>query len=261
MSITKLEKADVLELTLKHLQELRRQKVSSNQGMKGQLTTEAIKKHFNSGYKACAAEVGRYLESMPMPKSNLASSSYHDSKPINVNAGFGSNLMAHLGKHLQLVEMGSSFLPFPQSTQQHTTQPLSVNTYFCNNDLSKTMPHLPTPSSTYRNPCHPASVVPTIAVNSHFNTGLTTTAGRTLSSSSDCGYSSGRDSVSPHSSLASTALSPISSRGEIDCSPASPKINVEDLDEEDSVAVDMTNQNPLNLVQRPTSSESVWRPF
>merc|ERR1711944_206751 len=43
-SITKLEKADVLELTLKHLQELRRQKVSSNQGMKGHLTTEAIKK-------------------------------------------------------------------------------------------------------------------------------------------------------------------------------------------------------------------------
>ena len=67
--------------------------------------------------------------------------------------------------------------------------------------------------------------------------------------------------VSPHSSLASTALSPISSRGEIDCSPASPKINVEDLDDEDSIPVDMTNQNPLNLVQRPTSSESVWRPF
>merc|ERR1711910_123678 len=43
-SITKLEKADVLELTLKHLQELRRQKVSSNQGMKGHLTTESIKK-------------------------------------------------------------------------------------------------------------------------------------------------------------------------------------------------------------------------
>merc|ERR1712064_72150 len=144
--------------------------------------------------------------------------------------------MSHLGKHLQLIEMGSSFVPFNNQASS-TTQPLSVMTY-CN-DITKTMTQIPSANSSYRNPSTYHSSVPTTP--SHYSGNA---SGRTLSSSSDCGYSSGRDSVSPHS-FASAALSP--SNGEVEC-PASPKINVEDLDEEES-AIDMTNSNPLNLAQ------------
>ena len=249
----------MLELTLKHLQELRRQKNASTPIANGpkSISTEVIKQHFNSGYKACAAEVGRYMESIPFTSINSNVVSYHDSKPLNANGSFGANMMSHLGKHLQMIEIGSSFVPFnPQATS--TTQPLSVMTY-CN-EISKTMPQLPSSSSVYRNN---VTYTPSVATTSSHLPG--STSARTISSSSDCGYSSGRDSVSPHS-FASTALSP--SRGEIEC-PASPKINVEDIDD-DETAVDMTSTNPLNLVQRqsiafirqcPSSSEGVWRPF
>ena len=254
-----MEKADVLELTLKHLQELRRQKNSSNsiQNRSSSNTSESIKQYFNSGYKACASEVSRYLESISITPTNTNLSSYHDSKPLNGNGAFGANLMSHLGKHLQVIEMGSSFTPFNNQSKS-TTQPLSVMTY-CN-DISKTMTQIPSATTSYRNPSTYHSSVPTTL--SHYSGNP---SGRTLSSSSDCGYSSGRDSVSPHS-FASTALSP--SNVEVEC-PASPKINVEDIDDEES-AIDMTNSIPLNLVQRQScdsnkhsvaSSEGVWRPF
>jgi len=235
-SITKLEKADVLELTLKHLQELRRQKNSANLNKNGPNAPESLKQHFNTGYKACAAEVSRYLESMPFPANQ------------GVNSAFGANLMSHLGKQLQGIEMGHAFVPYNHHTST-STQPLSVMTY--TNDISKTCPQLSSTSSSYRLPTTYYSS--SSAQSSHFAGNQPT---RTLSSSSDCGYSSGRDSVSPHS-LASTALSPSIS------SPMSPKINVEDIDEEEA-AVDMTGA--LNLSQPQsnrvdTSSEGVWRPF
>lgn len=257
-SITKLEKADVLELTLKHLQELRRQKIQvvPNINSPNSVPNEAIKQHFNNGYKACAAEVSSYLESISFPLTSPNLTSHNDSKPLSGSAQFGGNLMSHLGKHLQLIELGSSFLPFNQQPSP-PTQPLSVVTY-CN-DISKTLMQLPSSSSSYRS----SSTLPTsVGSTSHF-TG--NPSARTLSSSSDCGYSSGRDSVSPHS-LRSTALSPPGR--EIEC-PSSPKINVEDL-EDDEAAVDMASSTPLNLVRRPSSglnnrplptSDGVWRPF
>ena len=249
----------MLELTLKHLQELRRQKNTSNtiQNRSSSNASESIKQYFNTGYKACASEVSRYLESVPITPTNANLSSYNDSKPLNVNGAFGANLMSHLGKHLQLIEMGPSVTPFNNHATS-TTQPLSVMTY-CN-DISKTMTQIPLATTSYRNPSTYHSSVQTTP--SHFSGNP---SGRTLSSSSDCGYSSGRDSVSPHS-LASTALSP--SHVEVEC-PTSPKINVEDLDDEES-AIDMTHSIPLNLVQRQScdlnkqsvaSSEAVWRPF
>jgi hypothetical protein len=75
---------------------------------------------------ACAVEVSRYLESVTLP---LASSNLHshvDSKTLDVNGQFGRSLMSHLGKHLQVIEMGT-FLPFNQQSSS-ATQPLSVVT-------------------------------------------------------------------------------------------------------------------------------------
>merc|ERR1712117_454088 len=61
-SITKLEKADVLELTLKHLQKLKAQKklvVPAN--AKGGRSSAEIAQTFSHGYKACANQVSQYL--------------------------------------------------------------------------------------------------------------------------------------------------------------------------------------------------------
>ena len=239
----------MLELTLKHLQELKRQKNSANFSKNNSNTSESLKQHFNSGYKACAAEVGRYLESISYNPSSA--STYHETK--HINGAFGANLMSHLGKQLQVIEMGHSFVPYNHHAPS-TTQPLTVLTY--TNDLSKTVPQLPSTSSSYRLPTtyHSSSTT----ASSNFSVISTT---RTLSSSSDCGYSSGRDSVSPQS-FASTALSP--SNGEMEC-PASPKINVEDIDDEET-AVDMTtalnlSQPQSNRIGNNASSEGVWRPF
>ena len=127
---------------------------------------------------------------------------------------------------------------------------------YCN-DVSRTLPQIPTGASTYRTPSTYHMSVPNSSPHYSLNP-----SSRTLSSSSDCGYSSGRESVSPHS-FASAALN-----GEVEC-PLSPKINVEDVDDEES-AIDMTNSNPLNLIQQQSkdsknpsisSSEGVWRPF
>merc|ERR1712016_112472 len=53
-SISKLEKADVLELTVNHLRKLKRQQMLS-------LNPAMDVDKFHAGYSACAAEVGRVL--------------------------------------------------------------------------------------------------------------------------------------------------------------------------------------------------------
>ena len=72
-SITKLEKADVLELTVRHLQKLKRQdKLRANPALDAD--------RFHSGFTACANEVSRYLSAVP-----------------GVSLSFGTGLMSHLG--------------------------------------------------------------------------------------------------------------------------------------------------------------------
>merc|ERR1712193_462106 len=55
-SITKLEKADVLELTVRHLQKLKRQQM---------LALNPDLDRYHAGYTACATEVSRCLASVP----------------------------------------------------------------------------------------------------------------------------------------------------------------------------------------------------
>ena len=124
-SITKLEKADVLELTVRHLQKLKRQQQL-------QANPSLDMDRYRAGYTACAAEVSRFMASVP-----------------GVNVVMGTRLMGHLGSSISGMET------------QTTTQ----------------MPIAPPSSSS-----------------SHFSRGA---APMSPSSSSDCGYNSGRDSNSP----------------------------------------------------------------
>ena len=76
-SISKLEKADVLELTVNHLRKLKRQQMLT-------LNPSLDLDRFHAGYTACASEVGRVLASQP-----------------GLDLTVGARLMAQLGHRLE----------------------------------------------------------------------------------------------------------------------------------------------------------------
>merc|ERR1712020_723095 len=78
-SISKLEKADVLELTVKHLRKLKRQQMLS-------VNPSLDMDRFHAGYTTCATEVSRTLAS------------------TGVDISIGSRLMSHLGHKLNNIE-------------------------------------------------------------------------------------------------------------------------------------------------------------
>ena len=80
-SITKLEKADVLELTVRHLQKLKRQQQL-------QANPSLDMDRYRAGYTACAAEVSRFMAGMP-----------------GVNITMGTQLMSHLGSSIHTMEV------------------------------------------------------------------------------------------------------------------------------------------------------------
>merc|ERR1712203_289564 len=79
-SIAKLEKADVLELTVRHLQKLKRQQMLA-------LNPALDLDRYHAGYTACATEVSRCLASVP-----------------GVNVVMGTRLMGHLGSSISGME-------------------------------------------------------------------------------------------------------------------------------------------------------------
>merc|ERR1712223_1534578 len=79
-SITKLEKADVLELTVRHLRKLKRQQMLA-------LNPGLDLDRFHAGYTACATEVNRCLSNVP-----------------DVDVSVNGRLMSHLGHRLSVYE-------------------------------------------------------------------------------------------------------------------------------------------------------------
>ena len=75
-AINKLEKADVLELTVQHLQKLKRQQML-------RLNPALEEDRFRAGFTSCANEVSRFLSSVP-----------------GVSLQFGTEVMSHLGSSL-----------------------------------------------------------------------------------------------------------------------------------------------------------------
>merc|ERR1712106_467122 len=78
-SISKLEKADVLELTVKHLRKLKRQQMLT-------VNPSLDMDRFHAGYTTCATEVSRSLAA------------------TGVDVALGSRLLSHLGQKLQVIE-------------------------------------------------------------------------------------------------------------------------------------------------------------
>merc|ERR1712020_481763 len=109
-SITKLEKADVLELTVRHLQKLKRQQQL-------QANPSLDMDRYRAGYTACASEVSRFMATTP-----------------GVNIAMGTHLMSHLGSSIIGMESSSSNAPMSPSSSsdcgynsgRDSSSPLSV---------------------------------------------------------------------------------------------------------------------------------------
>merc|ERR1712083_1281627 len=121
-SISKLEKADVLELTVKHLRKLKRQQMLS-------LNPALDMDRFHAGYTTCATEVSRTLAS------------------TGVDISIGSRLMGHLGNKLNTIENNrysplSVRVPEPRvSTQFKMSSPSSDAGYESGRDQTPSPHH------------------------------------------------------------------------------------------------------------------------
>ncbi|KAF4517717.1 hypothetical protein B566_EDAN013395 [Ephemera danica] len=95
-NVNKLEKADILELTVRHLHRLRRQ-----QRLSANPATDSDR--YRAGFTHCAAEVSRCLATVP-----------------GVDVDLGTRLMTHLGHRLNDMEKTSPLTVRVDETLLHT---------------------------------------------------------------------------------------------------------------------------------------------
>ena len=98
-SITKLEKADVLELTVKHLRKLKRKNAL---GLTPQATYAG---RFRAGYSHCAQEVSKFM-------------SHHD--PASIESATSARLLSHLANCLHTLDS------MPPSVMTMAVSPITV---------------------------------------------------------------------------------------------------------------------------------------
>ncbi|XP_075238221.1 enhancer of split mgamma protein-like [Lycorma delicatula] len=123
-NVSKLEKADILELTVRHLHKLRRQ-----QRLAVNPVTDADR--FRAGFTHCATEVSRCLASTP-----------------GVDVRLGTKLMTHLGHRLNDMDRLSPLsvrVPDTGSSSPAPSSPASVASY--------TMPLTPSSSASSSPDC------------------------------------------------------------------------------------------------------------
>ncbi|KAJ8956642.1 hypothetical protein NQ318_013996 [Aromia moschata] len=109
-NVSKLEKADILELTVRHLHKLRRQQ---------RLSTNPVidADRFRAGYTHCANEVSRCLASIP-----------------GVDVQLGTKLMTHLGMRLNemdkvsplVIQVTSAYTPPGSPNLEGTPHPYAM---------------------------------------------------------------------------------------------------------------------------------------
>lgn len=102
-SIAKLEKADVLELTVRHLR-----KLQQHQALALPAQNQSQQK-FMSGYALCANEVTRFISSSP-----------------DLDVHVSKNLLSHLGSRLNTVPATTTPAPTPVAVTRPNTVTVSV---------------------------------------------------------------------------------------------------------------------------------------
>lgn len=103
-SITKLEKADVLELTVRHLRKLKAH------GALGLTPAATYAERFRAGYSLCASEVSKYMTS----------------GAAGVDVTVSARLLHHLTQCIRNLEtMPASVISFPHPTVHHSPTAIS----------------------------------------------------------------------------------------------------------------------------------------
>ena len=100
-SITKLEKADVLELTVRHLRKLKEQNAL---GLTPQATYAG---RFKAGYAHCAQEVSKFVSQLQAVEGQKLGSQIknHPNRPIMaLDVNVSTRLLSHLGGCIQALE-------------------------------------------------------------------------------------------------------------------------------------------------------------
>ena len=103
-SITKLEKADVLELTVRHLRKLKEQNAL---GLTPQATYAG---RFKAGYAHCAQEVSKFVSQLQVTSDHHQKSASAGLKnpnhrhPMALDVNVSTRLLSHLGGCIQALE-------------------------------------------------------------------------------------------------------------------------------------------------------------
>lgn len=119
-NVSKLEKADILELTVRHLHKLKRQRTL---GLNAETT---YTDRFLDGFTHCASEVSHYLASV-MQTPNVDQPSVKITEPI-IDRSSGIQLLQHLGSCIQRIEHATynnreDFYTNPYSTPPPSPSP------------------------------------------------------------------------------------------------------------------------------------------
>ncbi|KAH8312252.1 hypothetical protein KR044_009975 [Drosophila immigrans] len=125
--ITRLEKADILELTVEHMKKLRAQKqlrLGSTANASGD-SKLSIAESFRAGYVHAANEVSKTLAAVP-----------------GVSVDLGTQLMSHLGHRLNYLQVVVPTLPIGVAVPMQTSDELSNDS---NDSSSSPSPALVTP--------------------------------------------------------------------------------------------------------------------
>eukprot|EP00092_Neocalanus_flemingeri_P044475 GFUD01049332.1.p1 GENE.GFUD01049332.1~~GFUD01049332.1.p1 ORF type:complete len:220 (+),score=55.52 GFUD01049332.1:26-661(+) len=129
-SISKLEKADVLELTVKHLRKLKRQQMLA-------LNPALDMDRFHAGYTTCATEVSRTLAS------------------TGADISIGSRLMSHLGHKLNTIETTRVSPLTVRVPEQRVAQPqMKMTSPASDYGYSSGRDSTPSPRSSTHSPDH-----------------------------------------------------------------------------------------------------------
>ena len=139
-NLTKLEKADVLELTVRHLHKLR-DRQALNPVSSGTPPQTPYADKFRAGFSHCAAEVSRYL-----------------STSTGLEVGVGQRLMSHLGRCVNGVEPSAAspqgFQAFyAASTYTPPTSPMLVASPLHHRQMSLSPVSSPALSDAESTPC------------------------------------------------------------------------------------------------------------
>ena len=124
-AIAKLEKADVLELTVRHLQKLKRQRM-----LQANPATDIDR--FSAGYSSCASEVSKFLASVP-----------------GVEIDMGTQMMVHLGQQLSSIRRS---VAAPLSVVCQTTRPPMASSPSSDAGYSSDSCSSPSPAATTSTP-------------------------------------------------------------------------------------------------------------